>query len=138
MRDLELQFQAKKAHPLEWLLEPFESHPQYLRKRFFGSEAAYINGKLSVAVIDGEEPWNGLLVITHKEQHPALLKEWKQLSVHPVLGKWLYISQNDPAFEKTAMAVVKSVLRGDERIGVEPKPRKRKGKKSVGVRKKSR
>ena len=135
MRDLELRVQAKKAHPLEWVLEPLESHPQYLRKRFFGCEAVYINGKFSVAVTVDEEPWNGLLVITHKEQHAALLEEWKSLMVHPVLGKWLYISQNDPAFEKTAMAVVKSVMHGDERIGVEPKPRKRKGKKGVAGRK---
>ena len=137
MRDLELRVQVKKVHPLEWLLEPLESHPQYLRKRFFGSEAAYVNGKLSVAVVEGEEPWNGFLVITHKEHHPALLKEWKSLMVHPVLGKWLYISQDHPAFEKTAVSVVKSVMRGDERIGVEPKPRKRKGKKAVSGRKKS-
>jgi len=129
MRDLKPEILAKKAHPLEWLFEPLESHPGYLRKKFFGCEAAYVNGKFSIAVTDGEEPWNGLLVITGWENHASLLKEWKQLKEHPVLGKWLYISQNHAAFEKVATSIIKSVNRGDERIGVEPKPRKRKKKK---------
>jgi len=122
----DIAFKAKKQHPLEWLLEPLEDHPGYLRRKMFGSEAAYLNGKLTLAITDGDEPWNGLLIVTSREHHPSLMASWKQLKSHPVLGKWLYISQNNPAFEKVATAVVECVRRGDERIGVEPKPKKRK------------
>ena len=138
MRKLKPEFHAKKMHPLEWLLEPIEGDETYLRKKLFGSEAAYLNGKLMLAITDGEEPWNGLLVATSREDHPSLLAEWKQLKVHPVLGKWLYLSQNNPSFETTAMAIVKSVRHGDERIGVVPKPRKWKiQKKAILARKTS-
>jgi len=124
----DLNVRAKKTHPLEWLLEPLEDHPGYLRKRMFGGEAAYLNGRLMLMLIVGEEPWNGLLVVTGREFHPALLKQWKPLKSHEVLGKWLYLSQSDPAFETVAASIVQSILRGDERIGVEPKPRKSRSK----------
>ena len=47
------------------------------------------------------------------------------LQAHPVLGKWLYVSQSDPAFESTVESVTALVLARDLRIGVEPKPKKR-------------
>jgi hypothetical protein len=125
-------FRAKKSHPLEWLFEALEDHPTYFRRRMFGSECAYLDGKLMIALPVAEEPWNGMLVATSREQHASLQATWSGLKPHPVLGKWLYISQNDPAFEKTAAAIVKSIRKGDGRIGVEPKPRKRKTKKPDG------
>ena len=119
-----LNIRAKKAHPLEWLLEPLEDHPGYLRKKMFGGEAAYLNGRLTLMLIIGDEPWNGIMVVTSREFHPALQAEWKQLKSHEVLGKWLYLSQSDPAFETVAPAIVQCIRREDPRIGVEPKPRK--------------
>ena len=117
---------AKKAHPLDWVLEPLEEHPGYMRRRMFGGEAAYMDGRLSLMLTDGEEPWNGLLVVTGREFHAALMAQWKQLKPHEVLGKWLYISQGNPAFETVAPAIVESIRHGDARIGVEPKARKKK------------
>ena len=127
----EFKFQAKPAHPLEWLFEPLEGHPTYLRRKMFGCEAAYLNGRLTLILAAGEEPWNGVLVATSREFHPELQVQWSQLSSHPVLGKWLYISQANPEFEAIATALVTSILNGDARIGVEPKPRrpKKKGKR---------
>ena len=124
MKDVTVR--AKKTHPLEWLLEPLENQPTYLRRKMFGCESAYLNGRLMLVLADGEEPWNGVLIATGREHHDSLQRTWKQLKSHPVLGKWLYVSQTDPAFEKVATAIVESVRRGDARIGVEPKPRKRK------------
>jgi hypothetical protein len=123
LRDLKIK--AKTAHPLEWLLEPIENQPTYLRRKMFGCEAVYLKGELMLVLAAGEEPWNGVLVATAREFHPALQSEWSQLRSHPVLGKWLYLPQNDPAFEGIATSLVRSVLRGDTRIGVEPKPKKR-------------
>jgi len=47
------------------------------------------------------------------------------LRPHPVLGKWLYVSQDDPAFETIAQSMTALVLARDPRVGVEPKPRRR-------------
>lgn len=133
-----LNARAKKAHPLEWLLEPLEDHPGYMRRRMFGGVGAYVNGRLTLALFAGEEPWNGILVATSRESHAALIAEWKQLRSHPVLGKWLYLSQANPAFERVATAVVRAIRREDPRIGVEPKPRKRKKEKSAQAARKLR
>ncbi len=124
IRDLKIQ--TKSANPLEWLLEPLEGLPTYLRRKMFGCEAGYLNGKLMLVLAAGEEPWNGILVATSREYHSALQAEWSPLRSHPVLGKWLYLSQTDPNFETIATSVVRRVKQGDVRIGVEPKPQKRK------------
>lgn len=121
-----MKSQTKMKHPLGWLLEPLEDHPTYLRRKMFGCEAAYLNGRLMLVLAAGEEPWNGMLVATGREFHQALQQEWRQLKPHPVLGKWLYLSQNNRDFEKVAKAIVEHVRQGDPQIGVEPKPRKRK------------
>jgi len=129
MTDPTLKARAIRTHPLEWIFERLEDHPSYLRRKMFGCEAAYIGGKLRLVVAAGEEPWNGLLVATGREFHDALRQEWKPLKPHPVLGKWLYLSQNNPQFEAVATAIVKRVYEGDARIGVEPRPHKRRQKK---------
>jgi len=123
-----IQIKAVKAHSLEWLLEPLQDQDTYIRKKMFGCEAVYLNGRLMLVLAVGGEPWNGLLVATSREHHSALQKQWSRLTSHTVLGKWLYISQNDAAFESTATSIVKSILNADGRIGVEPAPRKRKRK----------
>jgi hypothetical protein len=132
-----LGIRAKKSHPLEWVYEPMEDHPGYMRRKFFSGEAAYLNGRLCLIIIAKEEPWNGLLIITGHEFHPALQAQWKQLKSHEVLGKWLYISQGDPTFEIVAASIVQSILRGDPRIGVEPKPRKNRSKDGIAKNAKS-
>jgi len=123
-----LQVKAAKPHPLEWLLEPLETQDTYIRRKMFGCEAVYLNGRLVIILAVGDEPWNGLLVATSHEHHPALEKQWPRLESHPVLGKWLYVSQQDTVFESTATGIVQQILKSDPRIGVEPKPKKRKRK----------
>jgi hypothetical protein len=115
---------------LVWIFEPFERDPTYLCKRMFGCDAAYVGGLLCVVAAARDEPWNGLLVCTSQERHAGLTGEMPALHPHPVLGKWLYVSQSDPAFETTAEKIVSLVLAGDPRVGVEPKPRSR-GRKSL-------
>lgn len=110
---------------LLWMFEPFERDATYVRKRMFGCDAAYVGGRLCVVAADRGEPWNGLLVCTSKERHAALVDGMPALHPHPVLGKWLYVSQHDAAFETIAEKVVSLVLAGDPRIGVEPTPRSR-------------
>jgi hypothetical protein len=113
---------------LAWILEAFEREPGYIHKLMFGFDAAYLDGLLYLVAGDRDEPWNGLLVCTSQAHHAALMTEMPPLQPHPVLGKWLYISQNDPAFEDITEKMTALVLARDARLGVEPKPRKRRGK----------
>ncbi|KQR89926.1 hypothetical protein ASG35_01410 [Burkholderia sp. Leaf177] len=115
---------------LAWIFEAFERDPTYITKRMFGCDAAYMDGLLCLVAADRGDPWNGLLVCTSRDRHAALIDEMPALQPHPVLGKWLYVSQDDPAFEDVVKRITELVLARDERIGVEPKPRRR-GKKSA-------
>ncbi|MGO4762035.1 hypothetical protein AB4120_05790 [Cupriavidus sp. 2KB_3] len=113
---------------LVWIFDAFERDPSYIRKRMFGSDAAYLDGNLCLIAADRDDPWNGLLVCTSQEHHAALIADMPALRPHPVLGKWLYVPQADPAFEESADWLVARVLERDARVGVEPKPsRRRKG-----------
>lgn len=109
---------------LLWIFEALEAEPTYLCKRMFGSDAAYLDGLLCLIAADRQKPWNGMLVCTSQDRHAALIDEVPALRPHPVLGKWVYVPQDDPAFEDSVEAVVALVLARDPRIGVEPKPRK--------------
>ncbi len=87
--------------------------------------AAYLDGKLYLAVADGKEPWNGLMVCVAREHHAAILGEYPQLVSHPVLGKWLYLSRSNSEFETLAIELVALARKRDPRLGVEPQRRKR-------------
>lgn len=118
------------SNSLLWIFDAFERDPTYLRKRMFGSDAAYLDGLLCLIAADRAKPWSGLLVCTSHDRHAALIDALPALRPHPVLGKWLYVPQDDPAFETVAAELTELVLARDPRIGVEPKPRKR-GKKTT-------
>ncbi|WP_433695667.1 hypothetical protein [Paraburkholderia phenoliruptrix] len=114
---------------LLWVFDPLNDDAGFMRKRMFGFEAAYMDGLLCLSVGNGEEPWNGLLVCTSRERHADLVREFPELAPHPVLGKWLYLSQRNEDFEAIAGTLVKLVSRRDSRIGVEPGAKKKKSKK---------
>jgi hypothetical protein len=110
---------------LAWIFDAFERDTTYIRKRMFGCDAAYIDGMLCLVAADRNTPWNGLLVCTSQDRHAALIEEMPALRPHPVLGKWLYVPQDDPAFETVVEQMTTLVLARDSRVGVEPKPRRR-------------
>jgi hypothetical protein len=117
---------------LLWLYEPLERESRFVCRKFFMLDAGYIAGKLYLALCDRDEPWNGLMVCTFHEHHDSLLAEFPQLSPHPILGKWLYISQSHPEFESVARGIVELVENLDRRLGVEPQKRKKKPTKHQG------
>lgn len=120
---------VRRQNSLVWVFDRFEFDPGYLRSRMFGCDTAYMDGMLCLGVIDrGDEPWNGLLVCTSHERQASLMEEMPILHPHEVLGKWLYISQSNPAFEETAEQLAELVLARDSRIGVEPKGGKSRSK----------
>lgn len=115
---------SKIRNSLLWIFDAFEREPGYVCKAMFGCDAAYLDGLLCLVAADRDAPFNGLLVCTSKDHHAALIAQIPALRPHPVLGKWLYVPQADPAFEDTAALLTARVLARDARIGVEPKPRK--------------
>jgi len=116
----------RRKNPLLWLFEPLEDEPRYLLRKLFSMDAAYLDGRLYLGVVNGREPWNGLMVCTAREHHAGMLKQFPQLAPHKVLGKWLYISQSHPEFESVAADLVEIVRRRDPRLGVDSQPRARK------------
>lgn len=125
----ERQTPARRENSLIWTFDRLEFDPGYICSRMFGCDTAYMDGMLCLGVIDrGDEPWNGMLVCTSRERQATLLEEMPTLHPHKVLGKWLYVSQNEPAFEETVEQLVNLVLARDSRIGVEPKASKPRSK----------
>ena len=116
---------------LLWVFDALERDPGYLRKRMFGCEAAYLDDLLCLVVADKGGAWDGLLVCTAKEQHAELIQDMPALRPHSVLGKWLYVPQDDATFEETAEKLTSLVLAHDPRIGVAPKPRKPRRKNAL-------
>jgi hypothetical protein len=113
----------RKQHLLQWLVEPLMDEPSYLGKPMFGCEACYLHGRLALVLADGDEPWNGLLVPTEKDVHDSVITDFNGVVQHPVLKKWLYLSQSSEDFETIASDIVEAVRMNDRRFGVEPKER---------------
>jgi len=114
---------ARRIHPYAWLWEPLETEPSFLLRSMFGAKAAYLDGRIALCFTAGEEPWHGVLVCTEREHHAALLAEFPSLVPHPILPKWLYLSDSMDAFEGVAERLVSAARRRDPRIGVLPRPR---------------
>ena len=89
----------------------------------FGCEACYLHGCLALVLADGDEPWNGLLIPTERDFHDSVINDFKGVVQHPVLKKWLYVSQSSEDFETIASDIVEAVGMNDSRLGVEPKER---------------
>jgi hypothetical protein len=116
---------ATIRNSLSWILDAFERDPTYVRKRMFSMDAAYIDARLCITAGDRQEPWNGMLVCTSQEHHATLIEEMPALQVHPIIGKWLYVSQTHPEFETVVARIVSIVLARDPRVGVEPTSKRR-------------
>jgi hypothetical protein len=92
----------------------------------FGTRAVYLDGKLMLCFSAQAEPWRGVLVCTDRTQHDSLMAVFPALSQHPILPKWLYIPEANDTFEQVAEKLVVLARQRDSRIGVIPKPKKRK------------
>jgi hypothetical protein len=110
-----------------WITDALRELSDMDERRMFGCLAFYRFGKLALVLTgEGDEPWNGVCACTEREYHASLLAEFPALKSHPVLGKWLYVSCEDPAFEKTVLRLIALIAAGDARLGVTPKPKRRK------------
>lgn len=125
-------FQARKAkpeHPLQWLAEPLVDEPTFVLKSWFGGRTIMLHGKHQLFLTTQGEPWQGVLVCTAHEHHESLRAEFPALAPHPVLGKWLYLSEARDDFERVARLLVQRVRANDPRLGILPSPKKKRAKK---------
>jgi hypothetical protein len=92
----------------------------------FGTKVVYLDGRMVLCFAGKEEPWRGVLIATEREHHASLLAEFPVLAPHPILPKWLYLPESADAFERVAERLVGLASGRDPRIGIVPKPKKRK------------
>lgn len=117
---------VKAVHPYSWLWEPLAQDPSFVLRSMFGAKAVYLDGKIALCFCARQEPWRGVLVCTSNENHASLLAEFPALKPHPILPKWLYLPEHSDVFESLGEKLVALARRRDPRIGVTPKPKKRK------------
>jgi hypothetical protein len=124
MREPEIG-KPKRVHPYQWLWEPLEGDSTFVLRPMFGGKAAYLDGRLMLYFTAKTEPWRGVLVCTDRVHHEALTVEFPDLSPHPILPKWLYLPESADRFEPVAERLVALAKRRDPRLGVSPRPKKR-------------
>lgn len=116
--------QKRSAHGLDWIFDQFEREPGVSLGRMFHCDVLYLDDALCLGIASGDEPWSGLLVCTCHLHQASLRGEIPDLNPHPILKKWLYVSQHSANFEHAARAVVELVLSRDTRIGVRRQARR--------------
>lgn len=116
---------VRVVHRHAWLWEPLEADAGFVLRTMFGAKAVYLDGRNVLCFCAGEEPWRGVLVPTDRSHHASLQADFPELAPHAVLGKWLYLPEEAPSFERTALALVALARRRDPRIGVESGSRRR-------------
>ena len=130
-RILNSEEKIKPKNSLVWIFEALEDDPRFVLTRLFNMYAAYLDGKLYLAVADGKEPWNGLMICASRERHVAILSQYPQLVSHQVLGKWLYLSRSHPEFEGIATELAMRARARDPRFGVEPQSRRSRSRRKT-------
>ena len=117
---------AKPIHPHAWLWETVEHEPSFVLRSMFGAKAVYLHGMMMLGCCARTEPWRGVLICTDRTRHAALINDFPSLVPHPVLPKWLYLSESAADFETTATKLIRLARQRDPRIGIVPQIKKRK------------
>ncbi len=122
---------ARAEHPLAWLVEPLLREPTFEFKAWFGGRTVTLDGQHRLVLTTQDEPWQGVLVCTAHEHHGSLRADFPSLVPHPVLGKWLYLSEASPVFERDARRLVQLARARDPRLGVIPAARRKRPRKRI-------
>ena len=122
---------VKAEHPLQWLADPLADEPAFVLKSWFGGRTIMLHGMHCLFLTAQGEPWQGVLVCTFHEHQESLRAEFPALVPHPILGKWLYLSESAETFERDAKRLVQLVRARDPRLGIPPSSKKKKSVKKV-------
>ena len=115
----------RRLHPYAWLWEPLEDDASFVLASMFGTKVVYLDGRMVLCFAAREEPWRGVLIGTERAHHVSLQAEFPLLRPHPILPKWLYLPESADDFERVAERLVVLASERDLRIGILPKPKKR-------------
>jgi hypothetical protein len=120
-----------KPIPFDFVLEQLYSvHP--IVRPMFGCYAVYAQHKIVLILRDKADfrHDNGVWLATNYEHHEALRKDFPSMrSIKLFGGKesgWQNLPSDALDFEEAVMKACGLILRGDQRIGKEPEPRRRK------------
>lgn len=120
-----------KYFETEWFFESFASDLTFIKKRMFGSLAAYLDGKIVAVLSESptDEVWNGILFPTELQSHTDLLSQYPFLENHKILKKWLFLPATDFHFEERALRLAAKIAARDPLFGVVPKTKRAKREK---------
>lgn len=120
---------TKKTIPFNFILENlYTANP--VIKPMFGAYAVYIDTKIVLILRDKDDEDSGVWIATNKEYHDSLKKDFPSMRTIKLFGTsvsgWQVIHKDEDDFETSANLVCDYILKGDERIGRVPKPKKKK------------
>jgi hypothetical protein len=122
---------SKKSIPFSFAIENlFSADP--IVKPMFGAHAIYIGNKIVLILRDKNDSDSGVWIATTVEHHVSLKKDFPKMHSIRVFGpgvsSWQVLSKDDDDFETNVNRACEFILKGDERIGKIPKPKKSKKK----------
>ncbi len=123
---------TKKAIPFNFVIENlFAANP--IVKPMFGAYAVYVENKIVLILRDKDDVDSGVWLATNSEHHDSLKKDFPTMRTIELFGSgvssWQIIHKDEDDFETSANLACDLILKGDNRIGRVPKPKKSKRSK---------
>ncbi|MDG0817661.1 TfoX/Sxy family DNA transformation protein [Bdellovibrio svalbardensis] len=130
---------AKEPQELKWI-ESLLPDEGVRRKAMFGGFAYYLADKLVLVTFETPgyrsyrnqtydyELWYGCMFPLEREHHEKALKQFPELTPHPILPKWLYLPLDTEGFDDLASEIMAQVIRPHSYWGSFPKAKSKKAK----------
>ena len=121
----------KKTIPFNFVIDNlFAVEP--IVKSMFGAYAIYAGSKIVLILRDKNDDDTGVWLATTPEHHTSLKKDFPNMRSIKIFGSgetsWQVLPADADDFETSVNSVCELILKGDERIGKIPKPKKSKKK----------
>jgi hypothetical protein len=98
-------------------------------KPMFGCHSVYVGDKIVLSLRDKDDEDSGVWIGTSKEFHSSLKKEFPSMRSIKIFGPgtsgWQLLPKEADDFESSVNHLCDLIIRGDERIGKVPKPKKK-------------
>lgn len=119
----------QKSIPFNFALENLHQLNPVIRP-MFGCHSVYVGGKIVMSLRDKDDADSGVWIGTSKEFHASLQKEFPSMRSIKIFGPgtsgWQVLPKDADDFETSVNHLCSLILKGDERIGKIPKPKKKK------------
>lgn len=121
----------KKPIPYDFVFDLLEELPVHTNP-MFGCTAVYCEEKILLILREKETETqdNGVWLATTKDHHDSLKKDFPHMRSISILGKgvtgWQILGADTLDFDSAVEKACEFILKGDERIGKVPKPKKKK------------